>query len=188
MAAFRLLLIALLLWPYAAVAANCYDNAGNPTTYKGTAQSFDDDNRRSASGFAYDGNGNPTSYAGTTCAFDVENRLTAYGAHGYGYRSDGLRAWKQPSGSAKTYFLYDGGNPILEMDATGAVTAINDFARPNRSNVGSTIAKLGLQSTELLELRGGEFDPARFYQCFIEYDLTEAYDHQNVPYPLAEDE
>ncbi len=45
-----------------------------------------------------------------------------------GYRSDGLRAWKQDNQGVRTYFLYDGGNPILELDSAGAVKNVNVFA------------------------------------------------------------
>ena len=45
-----------------------------------------------------------------------------------GYRSDGMRAWKQGSTCGKTYFLYDGGNPIVELDASGNVANVNVFA------------------------------------------------------------
>jgi hypothetical protein len=44
-----------------------------------------------------------------------------------GYTGDGLRAWKQNGGGVRTYFLYDGTEPVVEMDSTGAVTATNTF-------------------------------------------------------------
>ncbi len=43
-----------------------------------------------------------------------------------GYNADGLRAWKQTA-AGRTYTLYDGEEPICELDATGAVTAVNTF-------------------------------------------------------------
>ena len=46
----------------------------------------------------------------------------------YGYGSGGLRAWKQVGGGT-TYFLYDGGQPVCELDGTGAVTATNTWGR-----------------------------------------------------------
>ncbi len=102
-----------------------YDAAGNPTTFKGVANFYNANNQNTA--YTYDGNGNPILYQGTTLTFDAENRLTAIGG-GWtaGYRADGLRAWKQ-TGSGRTYFLYDGTLPIVEMDQTGAVTAANHF-------------------------------------------------------------
>src|SRR5581483_10622411 len=99
-----------------------YDAAGNPTTFKGTAQFFNNDNQNNA--FAYDGNGNPTTYNGQTLAYDAENRLTAYGTVlTAGYRGDGLRAWKQTS-TGRTYFFYDGNRPVLEENSSGVKTAV----------------------------------------------------------------
>ena len=102
-----------------------YDAAGNPTTLRGAAGAFDADNRRTGTGFAYDGNGSPTTYRGTAMAYDPEARATQLGTLTTGYRADGLRAWKQAGSGARTYFLYDGGEPVLELDASGAVVATN---------------------------------------------------------------
>jgi len=43
-----------------------------------------------------------------------------------GYDGDGLRAWKN-NGTATTFFLYDGIEPVCELDASGGVTATNTF-------------------------------------------------------------
>ena len=53
---------------------------------------------------------------GLTLVYDAANRLTAYGANQltFGYRPDGLRAWKQ-SGSNRTYYFYDGTRLLYEM-------------------------------------------------------------------------
>jgi RHS repeat-associated protein len=60
--------------------------------------------------------------------FDPENRLTAHGSTlTAGYRGDGLRASKQTS-SGTSYFLYDGSNPVVELDASGSVSATNSFS------------------------------------------------------------
>ena len=40
---------------------------------------------------------------------------------------EGPCAWKQVS-RASTYYLYDRGQPIVELNASGAVTAVNVFA------------------------------------------------------------
>lgn len=118
-----------------------YDAADNPTTFKGTSQSFNAANQRSATGYVFDGNGNPTTYAGGTLTFSVENRLTSIvnGTNNYwaGYRADGLRAYKngyvgtspgsEPT-NTRTYFYYDRGMPVLETDASGNVTSVNVFA------------------------------------------------------------
>ncbi|MCE5324303.1 hypothetical protein LLG46_13460 [bacterium] len=102
-----------------------YDDAGNPTTFKGSSRTFNSRNQNTA--FTYDANGNPTSYNSNTLVYDPENRLTQYGsAMNAGYTADGLRAWKQ-SGTTVTYSLYAGGVPVCEMDDTGSVMAINTF-------------------------------------------------------------
>jgi RHS repeat-associated protein len=114
---------------------NEWDAAGNPTKYRNSAgKTYNGSNQRTNTGYTFDGNGNPTTYASTTATFDPENRLTAY-TNGYqntfGYRADGLRAWKQyiSGGQAKKrYYLYDGGNPVLELDTSGNVVATNVYA------------------------------------------------------------
>jgi RHS repeat-associated protein len=104
-----------------------YDTAGNPTSFKGVTKSYNSNNQQTGTGFSYDGNGNPTTYNGTTLAFDPENRMTQYGAAlTAGYNGDGLRAWKENS-TSRTYFLYDGIVPVIELDASGAVAATNSF-------------------------------------------------------------
>ena len=104
-----------------------YDSAGNPTSFKGLAKSYNSNNQQTGTGYAYDGNGNPTTYGGTTLTFDPENRMTSYGsALSAGYRGDGLRAWKQ-NGSGTTYFLYDGILPVAEMNSSGALVSTNSF-------------------------------------------------------------
>lgn len=107
---------------------HAYDGAGNPTTFRGAAGTFDADNRATGSAFAYDGNGSPTTYRGAGMAYDPEARATTIGTLTAGYRADGLRAWKQPSGNPKTYFLYDGSEPVCELDVYGNVSATNVFA------------------------------------------------------------
>jgi RHS repeat-associated protein len=116
------------------------DNAGNPTTFKGVGHSFNSDNQDTASTF--DNNGNPTTYKGNTLTFDVENRMMAYGSTlAATYRGDNLRA-STLAGGVRTYFLYDGKLPVVELDSTGNVTAVNSFGRPGlvsrRANGSST--------------------------------------------------
>ncbi len=112
---------------------NAYDSAGNPTTYRSSSGiAYNGNNQRTGTGYAYDGNGNPTTYRGSTSAFDEENRMltTALGGtYSYGYRADGLRAWKkEASYQPKTYYLYDQGNIVCELDASGNCTKNNYFA------------------------------------------------------------
>ena len=100
-----------------------YDGAENPTTFKGAPNTFNTDNQNVA--FTFDGNGNTTTYKGTTLGFDPENRMTSFGtAMTEGYNGDGLRAWKN-SASGRTYYVYDGDSPLLELNSTGIVTAVN---------------------------------------------------------------
>jgi RHS repeat-associated protein len=104
-----------------------YDSAGNPTSFKSVPKAYNANNQQTGTGFSHDGNGNPTNYGGTTLTFDPENRMSAYGSTlTAGYSGDGLRAWKQNS-SGRTYFIYDGIVPVIEMDSSGSVTATNSF-------------------------------------------------------------
>jgi uncharacterized protein RhaS with RHS repeats len=105
-----------------------FDSSGNPTSFKGTTKSYNSNNQQTGTGFTYDSNGNPTAYNGVSLTFDPENRLTAHGSTlTAGYRGDGLRASKQTS-SGTSYFLYDGSNPVVELDASGSVSATNSFS------------------------------------------------------------
>ena len=143
-----------------------YDPSGNPTTFRSTGSiGYNANNQNSSASYTYDGNGNPTAYPlGTGSApatYDYENRLTALTvttASGtqpitYGYRADGLRAWKfvqetfsqnaagkggqsgassivigpAPAVMGLTYYLYDGGSVIAELDSTGALTRLNTW-------------------------------------------------------------
>jgi RHS repeat-associated protein len=97
------------------------------STFKGSTKSYNSKNQQTGTGFVYDGNGNPTTYNGATLTFDPENRMTAYGSVlTAGYNGGGLRGWKQNS-SARTYFLYDGIVPVVELNSSGSVIATNTF-------------------------------------------------------------
>ncbi|MCA1568615.1 MAG: RHS repeat-associated core domain-containing protein [Acidobacteria bacterium] len=106
----------------------CNNTAGNAINFKGVTKTYNSNNQQTGAGFTHDANGNPTTYKGTTLSFDVENRLTAHGGASLtaGYRGDGLRAWKETL-AGRTYFLYDGTTPVVEMEASGALTATNTF-------------------------------------------------------------
>ncbi len=101
---------------------------GNPTSFKGAANTFNADNQVTNAGYAYDGAGNPTTYKTAALTFDPENRMTSYAGtvQTDGYSGDDLRAWKQSAGS-KTYFLYDGTQPVCEYSGTGTLLASNTF-------------------------------------------------------------
>ncbi len=98
---------------------------GNPTTWRGVSRAFNAGNQDTAS--TYDGNGNCLGYG----SYDPEGRLiqggTPQNSLMAGYTGDGLRAWKQNSAGARTYFLYDGQQPVCELGSTGVVTATNTF-------------------------------------------------------------
>ncbi|MBI5834810.1 MAG: RHS repeat protein [Armatimonadetes bacterium] len=118
--------------------AYAYDNAGNPTSWRGATRTFNSDNQETTgANWTYDGNGNPTSYGGTTCTYDVANHLTGFGS-GFtaGYRGDGLRAWQQ-SGTTRKYYVYDGWRPVCELDDEGAVLRSWTFGADGLVAVGS---------------------------------------------------
>ena len=100
-----------------------FDYAGNRALVNGLTIPFNSDNQNSGGGYGFEGNGNPTTYNGTSLSFDPENRVTAVGSTSTAtYRADGLRATKTV-GSTTTYYLYDGAEPIIEMNSSGTVTA-----------------------------------------------------------------
>lgn len=100
---------------------------GNSTSFKGSAIAFNSDDQVTNTGYGCDGAGNPATYKTSAVAFDPTNRLTSYGsAQTDGYTADGLRAWKQSS-VGRTYFLYDGSQPVCEYGSTGTLTYTNTF-------------------------------------------------------------
>ena len=44
-----------------------------------------------------------------------------------GCLNDSLRAWKRTDAGARTYSLYDGSDPVAELDGAGNVQALNTF-------------------------------------------------------------
>jgi RHS repeat-associated protein len=102
-----------------------YDASGNPTVFRGASQAYTSKNEVSASGFSYDLAGNPTTYSGSSLTFDANDRLTAFASSlSAGYTSGGMRAWKTGS-AGQNYFIYDGVVPVLELDSSGNVLAVN---------------------------------------------------------------
>ncbi|MES2462005.1 MAG: RHS repeat-associated core domain-containing protein [Armatimonadota bacterium] len=140
-----------------------YDSAGNPTTFKGVGRSYNSKNQlTSGSSYVYDGNGNPTTYAGTSLAFDENDKATTFGsALAADYTIEGVRAWKQDASSNRTYFLYDSGRPIVELDGSGSVSAVNTFGanglisrRSSSASVFYTFDERG-NTTQRLNSSGG---------------------------------
>jgi len=102
-----------------------FDHGGNATSFRGTTRTFNANDQSVAQ--SYDGNGNPfPTYNSLSTAFDPENRLIQLGSVTAGYRADGLRAWKD-TGSTRTYYLYDGSTPVVELNSTGSVVATNVY-------------------------------------------------------------
>ena len=140
-----------------------YDAAGNPSVFRGNdptgGAGYNANNQNKA--LAYDGDGALQGYtSGSTtysASYDPESRLSALQASAgntqqsntYGYKADGLRAYKwvgptatrlggrggqSNAGGAITeytpglsYFLYDGGSVVAELDSSGAATAVNTW-------------------------------------------------------------
>ncbi len=106
------------------------DEADNLTTFRSGPLGYNADNQLLLQNGSYDGEGNPSRFYdlngnAATPTFDVENRLTGLGSlSSFGYRDDGLRAWKQtPAGTgSKFYYLYSGTAVIAEVDSTGKAT------------------------------------------------------------------
>ncbi|BDI29293.1 type IV secretion protein Rhs [Capsulimonas corticalis] len=113
-----------------------YDGAYSITQFAmgGATQAFGNtvDNQISNSGYLPDGNGNMTTYQGAAFSYDPEDRLTAISSPMFSatYDGNGLRATKT-AGGATTYFLYDGGAPLLEETFSGSnatISAVNVWA------------------------------------------------------------
>lgn len=108
-----------------------YDQAGNATTFRGAARTFNSANE--PTGATYDGDGNPSAWNGNALTFNANCQLTAVGnvlTAGYDYA--GKRVWKQ-NANGRTYFVYSFGDviPVCEVDANGNVTACNTTATGN---------------------------------------------------------
>ena len=94
-----------------AVTGNTFNAANEMTAFNGTPQT-------------YDANGNLTNDGTSTYNWDARNHLTAIAgpnAASFGYDADGRRAQKTVN-STSTQFLYDGMNPVQELQ-NGAPSA-----------------------------------------------------------------
>ncbi|MCW3098818.1 MAG: tRNA3(Ser)-specific nuclease WapA [Chthonomonadaceae bacterium] len=85
------------------------DAADNLTQLRGVTFSGNIDNQITAdsngAGYGYNLDGNATTEEGVNAQYDDEGHLTAYANLTFGYRPDGLRAWKQVGAGPQTYFL-----------------------------------------------------------------------------------
>ena len=95
---------------------------GNPTSFKGAANTFNSNNQVTNAGFGYDGNGSPTTYKTQAMSFDPENRLSAFtpiggGKGGNVFDGDGLLQETDTQGfrlhsTDRLRRLYDGSAPV----------------------------------------------------------------------------
>lgn len=111
---------------------------GNLTTFRSDTYSgspYNSDNQLSISGLGYDSNGNTTDFGGLTATYDPEDRLTSMpytyngqnGTFGAGYyASTGLRQYKDGV-NGRTYYVYDGDDPVEELDSNGNLIATNVY-------------------------------------------------------------
>jgi RHS repeat-associated protein len=135
--------------------SNSFDSAGNATTFKGGSNSFTSSNQNTA--WTFDGNGNPTTYASHTLTFDAEDRMTAYSSvMTAGYCADGLRAWKTTS-AGTTYYLYDGGQAVEELDGSGVKSAVMTFG-PHGVLARTTASRTLLYTTDALGQMAQQID------------------------------
>ena len=128
---------------------------GNPTSFKGVANTFNSDNQATGSGYGYNGNGNPVYYPGHSLSFDPENRLSGINVGlgtSYAYDGDGLQVVKtvayfvagHPGGvgphTAYTYSykLYDGTQPVCEYGTSVATTTFGADGLVSRYGSGNT--------------------------------------------------
>jgi RHS repeat-associated protein len=104
-----------------------YDADGNATTFRSSTVSYNAADQISGTGYTYGLDGSPSQYSGVTATTDVEDRITGFSGYNSAvYGPDGLRVSKTV-GSSTTYYVYDGGIPILECNSSGSVTATNTF-------------------------------------------------------------
>ncbi len=105
-----------------------YDTAGNLGS---TSEYNVDDQFSDFNYYTYDGDGNPTSYYKNPATYDINDHLSAYTVSGQAQvttatTSDGLRM-SRTQGSNSTYYVYDGGAPVVELSSSGSLVAFNSF-------------------------------------------------------------
>ena len=123
-----------------------YDASGNLTQYQNifgiynrSGQTYNNQNQRTGDPYAtWDANGAQTAITGLVgwATYDMENQAAVMNLANSrqlqaGYGADGLRAWKWDSDTNVTrFYVYDGATPLVEMDGSGNVIAINTLG-PN---------------------------------------------------------
>lgn len=105
-----------------------YDSAGNATTFRNASLSYNALNQCTSASATYDGDGQPAVYNGQSLTWGDVGSLEAVGSlYAADYAFGGLRAWGQPTGGPKTYYIYDDTLPVLELDSSGNVASVNTF-------------------------------------------------------------
>jgi RHS repeat-associated protein len=144
-----------------------YDPVGNRLSSLGvssyTNNSSNELTSTSAASYAYDANGNTTSktVSGNTTNYtwDYENRLSSVVLPGTGgtvtFKYDGLghrvqKAFTQGSTTTTTNYLYDGANPIEDVDQNGNVLA--RYAQT--TNIDEPLAELRSGTTSYYQADG----------------------------------
>ncbi len=148
-----------------------------PANVTGTT-SYNADNEQSTfngTSLSYDANGNLTSAGIDTYTWDARNHLTAISGNGtatFTYDGFGRRASKTITGST-TQFLYDGLNPVQELNGSNGIAAnlltglgIDEyFTRIDNSNNLSTFLADALGSTiAVVTTNNGQNPNATVYQ------------------------
>jgi RHS repeat-associated protein len=106
-----------------------YDGDGNATVLRGVATAYTSKDEVNETGYAFTADGVPSEWNSATAGSDAENRVTGFsGYNSILYGVDGSRTSKTVSGTTTNY-IYEGGVPILELNSSGTVTAINTFGR-----------------------------------------------------------
>jgi YD repeat-containing protein len=105
-----------------------YDSAGNATTFRNNSVSYNSSDQIANSGYSYDADGDPTTYAGNALSFNNVQQMTSFGTVlSATYGTNGLRESKAAAGALSSY-IYDGQTPILELDSSGSIQAVNTVA------------------------------------------------------------
>lgn len=173
------------------------DNAGNLTTIRGAAKTYNAKNQLTGTGYAYDLAGNPTTYATKVQTFDTENRLKTSGTYSAGYRNDNLRAWKQV-GTAKVYFIYDGSAPLFEVASNSTpttliISAANTFgasglvSRRTTTNTTVGLPTSGTSTFYLFDERGNTIQRLNSSQTILSHHRTDAYGLTTTNVAVAND-
>ncbi|MEI7985178.1 MAG: RHS repeat-associated core domain-containing protein [Armatimonadota bacterium] len=173
------------------------DNAGNLTTLRGAAKTYDAKNQLTGTGYVYDAAGNPTTYATKVQTFDTENRLKTSGTYSAGYRSDNLRAWKQV-GTVKVFFIYDGGTLLYEVASNSTpttliISAANTFgssglvSRRTTTNTTVGLPTSGTSTFYLFDERGNTIQRLNSSQAILSHHRTDAYGLTTTNVAVAND-